>query len=155
MIFEFDKLGYLQPYHLVECDLDDLKANFVDAFPLSNTRQGLWNYYIQYVDDLQQHITPHFAQWIDGSFITQALDPKDIDLVTFIDTQVFKEKESDLEGYWSFALEDQGLDAYLVEVYQENSDQYQQLTVHYRNLWLNRFGKDREGKPKGLIQIKF
>jgi hypothetical protein len=155
MTFEFDRLGYLKPYTVVKCDLDDLKSHFVDAMPLSNTRQALWNHYLEYVEDLQQHITPHFSQWIDGSFISQALDPKDIDLVTFVDTRVFIEKEAELEKYWSFALEDRGLDAYLVEVYPEDRKEYQQLTLHYRDLWLNRFGKDREGKPKGLIQIKF
>lgn len=155
MELEFDELGYLKPHQIIRCDLESVKEYFVTAFPVSKTRHQLWESYLQYVQDLQNKVTPHFIQWLDGSFLTKKHDPKDIDIVTFIDSEVFKAKESVLEKYWSFALEPQGLDAYFVEVYHRTDSRYEIITENYRTIWKERFGKDRLGQVKGFLEINW
>ena len=68
-----------------------------------------------------RRITPQFEQWINGSFVTTKENPNDIDFVTFIDSTIFKQNEAKLEEFWSFALEDEGLDAYIVKIYPTDS----------------------------------
>ncbi|MGB3851643.1 MAG: hypothetical protein WA958_16865 [Tunicatimonas sp.] len=133
--------------------MSTLEAYFVEAFPLSTTRPTLWRNYQQYISDFSREVTTSFTQWLDGSFFTQTINPKDIDLVTFVDTQIFRDKKVLLEKYWSFSLEDQKIDAYLVEVHSSESDQYTTITENFRRAWQNRFGRDREGHSKGFIQI--
>lgn len=151
----FDAKGYLTPYTIIECDILTLKTYFVDAFPSSSIRQDLWGHYEEYVTNLQNEVTKHFIQWLNGSFFTQIIDPKDIDLVTFIDAQTFANKEKILENYWSFALEDKGLDAYIVEIYPLESTESILVTESLRNVWRNRFGKDRNNYSKGFIQVTY
>lgn len=153
MELNFDQHGYLKPYQVIVCDMATLEKHFVSAFPFSVTRQRLWEHYREYVRDLKANITEHFTQWLDGSFITQAPNPNDIDIVTFLDAEVFQKKETALESYWSFALEDKKLDTYLVEVYERDSKQYEAITENYQNVWRNRFGKDRIGQPKGFLEL--
>ena len=153
MNLSFDERGYLLPHDIIECDINTLETYFVNAFPLSTTRSTLWKNYQRYLSDFSREVTVHFTQWLDGSFFTQLANPRDIDLVTFIDAQVFQDKEILLDKYWSFSLEDQGLDAYLVKVHPIESAQRTTITENFRRIWQNRFGKDRDGHPKGFIQI--
>ncbi|MGB3777989.1 MAG: hypothetical protein WA960_06495 [Tunicatimonas sp.] len=74
-------------------------------------------------------------------------------VVTFVDVRIIQTKETLLDKYWSFSLEDLGLDAYLVEVYPPESDQHATITENFRRNWQNRFGKDRDGHPKGFIKL--
>ena len=62
MKLSFDKFGYLLPYSIVKCDVPTLEAYFVDAFPLSATRQNLWDHYQEYVLSLQREVVPNFIQ---------------------------------------------------------------------------------------------
>jgi len=155
MEITFDKNGYLTPYDIVSSDLETLEEYFVKAFPGSETREPLFQNYVQYVNDLKNHITPQFTQWIDGSFITRKLNPKDIDLVTFIDARVFQEKEQLLEDYWSFSLEDKGLDAYLLAHYEGDATANRTITEIYQEEWRKRFILDRFGNAKGFLELQF
>jgi hypothetical protein len=47
------------------------------------------------------------------------------------------------------------LDAYLVEVYHENENQFENITQKYRTLWENRFGRGKSGLQKGFLEINF
>jgi hypothetical protein len=72
-----------------------------------------------------------------------------------IDATIFQQNEQKLEKFWSFSLESKGLDAYLVEVYHENENQFENITQKYRTLWENRFGRGKSGLQKGFLEINF
>lgn len=82
---DFDEFGNLTPYKIIETDLITLEAYFVTAFPKSKTRKRLFENYLSYIYRFQDEVFPIFEQWIDGSFVTQKENPKDIDIVTFLD----------------------------------------------------------------------
>lgn len=155
MKISLDKNGYLLPYTIKEIDIENLERHFVKNFPQSKTRQILFNNYLEYINDFKTQFTAQFTQWIDGSFISKKQNPNDIDFVTFIDTTIFQKNEQKLEKFWSFSLESKGLDAYLVEVYPENENQFESITQTYRTIWKNRFGRDKSGLQKGFIEINF
>ncbi|MCX7307571.1 MAG: hypothetical protein NTZ72_06325 [Afipia sp.] len=58
----------------------DLKKLTVDAFPLSGRRAALWNNVTAFVAHLKRHKLACDI-WIDGSFLTQKIDPDDVDFV--------------------------------------------------------------------------
>lgn len=151
----FDKHGYLQPYHPIEVDLDTMKSFFVDAFPKSEKRKVLFDNYLRFLYRFQDDVFTYFEQWINGSFISKKENPKDIDLVTFLDYSIY-EKRGDkiLDQFWKFSLEGQFLDSYIVKAYPENHPNYS-VYLSERNLWQDRYGTDREENPKGFLKLIF
>lgn len=157
--FFFDENGFLQPSKPIRADLEFLKENFVAPFPGSATRPFLFENYRRFVADLQHEVFPYFEQWVDGSFVSLKPDPKDLDVVTFIDWQVFKMRESVIDRYQSYNLEKQGIDAYFVPIYPENHPDWHK-TARFYDHWHQIFGKTRpafNGKrePKGYLKLFF
>ena len=66
--------------------VDGLKKIAVDAFALSVRRPQLWVNFVALVDELKAtHLTCEL--WIDGSFLTQKIEPDDVDFV--VDVPVY------------------------------------------------------------------
>jgi hypothetical protein len=155
----FDANGYITPSEKITVDLETLKHYFVDNFPNSETRKGLFDNYLRYLDAFAKEITPNFTQWINGSFVTQKENPKDIDFVTFIDAAIFEQKTSNgiLHNYYSFSWEKENVDAYILDVFPENDFNFLSHTVELSNQWFRRFKKVKENPnlSKGFLEISF
>ncbi|MDX2305967.1 MAG: hypothetical protein NW226_24370 [Microscillaceae bacterium] len=159
MKLSFDEKGYLQPARALNCDLADFEQYFVNNFPNSNTRHKLFVNYMRYIEHFSKYITRKFTHCIDGSFVTLKENPKNIDLVMFIDYQVYEAHENHLDKYWSFNLENQDLDAYLIKSYPEDHpffEEYLQKCQEWQRLYTN-VKRNFEIVPesKGFLNIKF
>jgi hypothetical protein len=132
----------------------------VESFPIHSTRYSIFEGYKRYLTRLKAVIHSDFYQWIDGSFVTDKLNPNDIDIVTFINHDVFLRKEQALSGL--IAPESKLLykvDAALVPVFPINHK------LHYAtewdiNFWKKFYGNTRPDAqhnqmPKGFIQLNF
>lgn len=160
-MLQFDNKGHLFPYKIHDLKLDEIRHIFVDAFPESETRKRLFENYLDWVFDFQRDIFPYFTQWIDGSFVTQKLNPKDIDFVTFLDWKVYeiREKYKALDKFWSFSNEDKGLDAYIMAEFPEKHNRHKEFLSVWSG-WSMRYGHTRKDEqqrayPKGFIQVIF
>lgn len=60
--------------------LEDLKVLVVDGFPKSQRRQTLWNNFLHLLALIKQ-AGLSCDIWVDGSFLTQKIDPDDVDFV--------------------------------------------------------------------------
>jgi hypothetical protein len=58
----------------------ELQALAVDEFPLSDTRPVLWKNFVRILNALKREGII-CGIWIDGSFLTQKIDPDDVDFV--------------------------------------------------------------------------
>lgn len=58
----------------------ELRALTVEAFPASTTRDALWQSLDLLVAELRSHQLLPARLWLDGSFLTEKIDPDDIDL---------------------------------------------------------------------------
>lgn len=155
---QFNEFGLLMPYQTpIAIDLATLEHYFVTNFPNSTTRKSIFINYVRYIEEFKKRVTADFVQWLNGSFVTLKENPKDLDLVTFFDYQIFEREGDYLNRFWTFSLEDKGLDAYLVATYPLNHHNQKQYWNERTN-WLNRYSRTKpnafdELKPKGFLQI--
>lgn len=111
----FNEHGLLMPAEGIPATIDEFYHAFVQPFTASETRERLFGEWINYNRMLRQELSESFTQWVDGSFVTQKLNPKDIDIVSFIPSYLFRKFEKRLDYYWTDNWEREGIDAYLVE----------------------------------------
>jgi len=152
----FDEFGNLSPYKAIEVDLDTLESYFVTAFPQSTTRKRLFENYLRYIYRFQDEVFPFFEQYINGSFVTQKENPNDIDIVTFLDFKVYQKRgDKVLDKFWSFSLENEGIDAYLVEDFPKSHPEFME-TQFIKNDWKNRYSTNKaRTHKKGFLKIIF
>jgi len=152
----FDEYGNLTPFEVIEVDLATFEAYFVTAFPKSTTRKRLFENYLRYIYRFQDEVFPIFEQWINGSFVTQKENPKDIDMVTFLDYEVYEKRGNKvLDKFWTFSLEDEGIDSYLVKDYPKDHFLYKEV-LKKKDVWLKLYANNRTTIPtKGFLKIIF
>lgn len=159
-ILHFNELGLIVPQDKILIGFKDFEELFVHSFPESQTRRRLFQNYQKYLYDFSRDITPKFTQWVNGSFVTKEVNPNDIDFVVFIDFEIFDNKEKELENFWSFSLENEGLDAYIVKVFPTTNHLFNSITELFKAEWSKRYTHtkvDKQGQiyPKGFVEIKF
>lgn len=62
--------------------MDEVKSALVDSFPGSKTRAPIYEDWLKLRERLSQLITLEI-QWLNGSYATTKVDPNDLDLATF------------------------------------------------------------------------
>jgi len=159
MEIEFDKNGLIVPRKIIDLPYEDLERIFVLERKKSQYRAVLYNKYLQYLEDIQTKIGVITFQFINGSFVTLKKKPKDIDIVTFIDYRIYRQKEKEIESLlekWDLIAE---IDGYIVpRSYPGHPFFIQaQLTFEY---WKELFSSTRRNKKgekfqKGFLKITF
>lgn len=145
----FNEHGLLTPAEGISTTIDDVYNVFVRPFSASETRARLFQEWMTYNRMLRQELGEGFVQWVDGSFVTQKLNPKDIDIVSFIPSYLFRKFEKRLDYYWTDNWEREGIDAYLVEQYSEHHPNYTEYSIQFET-WKKLYTKTKVGdKPPG------
>ena len=158
---EFDSQGNLFPYKVIEIDLEEFEKLFITNFPNSESRNRLFQNYLSYIQKIKDEIDSTFYQWIDGSFVTSKLNPNDIDLVTFLNFEIYENSLPKLTDFQGDKLKkEQNLDCYFVKEYPIEHKNYEVITKYDSVEWFHLFSKTRvhrNGKrySKGIIQINF
>ena len=162
MELNFDIRGNLKPYEKVELDIKNLIEIFVNNFEDSTTRNEIYENYTQYLKDFENEVTPNFIQWIDGSFISNKENPRDIDFVTIIDFDVYQKNEQIIETKfrrYGAKANYKRIDAYTVKNYPENHKRRNitEFDLVYWRGWFTETKKNRAKKKfkKGFIELKF
>jgi hypothetical protein len=155
----FNNRGLLVPDKNITCSIMELKQYFVDAIP-SETRLPNFEKYIHYSNELKKVLKiDNFTQWVNGSFVNlKTLNPKDIDIITFIDYELAEKYKTELERFGARGANGIfGVDAYILITYPEGHPSH---TIYSsdRAYWANHFSRtrrDRYGKrnPKGYLEI--
>ena len=159
-MLRFDSMGLLTPNTNIATTLIELKEYFVDNIP-SETRLQNYEKYIYYSTELKKLLgLESMVQWVDGSFVTSIRNPKDIDLVTFIDFESRTKLESELKRFEARGANTiYGVDAYILTVFPEDHKKsfYFQSDKAYWNERFTKTRRDNFGKknPKGFVEIIF
>jgi len=118
-LLEFNSKGLLVPSINLSTSVLEMKSVFVDAIDSKN-RPIIFEKYIQYSIALKGLLDGvNYFQWINGSFVTLEKNPRDIDLVSFIDFKLVEKKEKELEIFNTLSKQDPMLDVYIVPIYPE------------------------------------
>ena len=157
---EFDLIGYLSPYTVNLTTFSNFESLLVDSFPLSSSRHQIFEGYKRYTEKLTDILGNGFYQWVDGSFVTDKMNPNDIDVVTFIESGLFVKNEKKLIHL--IAPESKllyGVDAAFVGVYSLNHP-LRIVTDWDITFWKDFYGNTRpdtqkKQMPKGFIQLNF
>ncbi len=150
----FNSKGLLVSDSYISISLVDFESTFVTDFPTSKTRQKIYENYIAYSDELKKLLNlSDIKQWVDGSYVTKVINPKDIDFVTFIDEKIFLKYQNDLDSFKNKNWFDLNIDAYFVIEKEGHCFESDKL------YWLHHFSKTRNnsrtGKrlKKGFVEI--
>lgn len=161
MELKFDIRGNLTPYEKVDLNLDDFQGNYVDAFDSISSRKNIFENYTQYIQDFKNEITPNFKQWVNGSFVTNRSNPKDIDIVNLIDFEIVEEKYDLIKSKFinREALKNYKIDAYLIRIYpKDHKEHFKTVSdLLYWEHWFGHTKKNRAKKrfQKGFIELSF
>ena len=157
----FDSRGHLYPHSLIELELADFQNHFFNNFPQSDTRQKIFESYMDYIHDFQREITPSFKMWINGSYVTKKLNPRDIDFVVFIPHNIYTVHEQLIEAKYKTAgaARNFSVDAYSVVLFPENHRNFvftQTDTAYWRS-WFGETARNRNNQrfKKGFVEINF
>ena len=146
-MINFDKNGNIEPYNVIESSVDVLQKYFT----FNNHRKDIFDEYLIFCNTLKLMGIKTFYQFIDGSFITRKVLPKDIDVVTFLEANFFNQNAVKLLN-----LRDDfsRIGCFFVPNYQSEERNYF-VTQFGLFEWEQLFNTDHEYNPKGILKIIF
>jgi hypothetical protein len=145
---------YSVGFHQVS--MADLEQTCVADFTLSVTRRGIMEGLTQFRDRL---IAAKVAGeiWTDGSFLTEKIDPKDVDLVVRIDADVVYDNGTPEQRDaidWVIANQKGTLkcDSYVLMEYPVGHPLHTE-GQWWHAYWHKQWGFSREDDPKGIVVL--
>jgi len=148
----------LLPEGLHPMTLAGIRKLCVDRFPASDSRNPLMESLEDILHRLDQSGIPADI-WIDGSFITQKINPNDVDLVVLIPGRVYNGGSPEVREviHWvggDEISETHKIDSYVVPFFPDG-DPMRPLTDAGVKHWLNLFGSGRDPQfKKGIPVLK-
>ena len=146
---ELNENGYLPP-GVHEYSYEDYYAQFVSEHITSKQRRMVHKLSIQWFGKLNKIASP-LLLWLDGSFISNKMYPGDLDIVIFFDPRTLKRHEVKL-GELQSCCKQFKCDVYYAIIVTKGSKQQEKI---HREYWKDQFCSDRQGKEKGIIEIKW
>jgi hypothetical protein len=147
----------LPPLGFHQMDPDSVRRICVDAFPGSSTRGEI----MRKLEEVIQVITAVGLKvniWLDGSFLTQKLDPEDSDIVVVVDGVYIRaattEQKTVIDWILANLKTSHYCDSYLLVQYPSDHPNFMN-GIWWQSYWIKHFGFTREEKPqpKGIVLI--
>jgi hypothetical protein len=134
-----------------------LRQKCVDGFPLSNTRATIMNGLEQVVQELESFEVAGEI-WIDGSFMTQKIDPEDVDVLLRVDSALYDggspELRKAIDDFDSAQLKHRyHCDSYVWREYPVGHSLHNESEWD-RAYWIRQFGFSRGDDYKGIVTIE-
>ena len=120
----------------------------VAPFPASSTRSVLFAGLTDFCAAVASFCVP-VEIWVDGSFVTDKLDPNDVDIVAQVDQSRFdvlppEQQEALFNLFWQ---QQEIRESWHVDAYIFPAGDQEQVAF-----WLNLYGHSRTGEAKGIIR---
>lgn len=145
------------PAGIHQCTINEFRETFVDGFPTTQRRNELFIQLMSFLSDLVK-IDCFPEAFVDGSYVTNKVNPNDIDIVVFLHYSTVISPTVQAKINQLKTLYDPFLDIYFaVAVCDENKSMINPASygsiINQRNYWRGQFGFDREDLPKGIVLI--
>ncbi|MCQ2737437.1 MAG: hypothetical protein MJ224_02395 [archaeon] len=179
-VLKFNEKGLLPP-GCHEITLPEIKSIFVDGFPDSRTRQSRYECFLKMYKELLFNVKSCIRILIDGSFVTDKLNPYDVDFSIVIDSSRLSDEEYnylndifnhktilrreydsfknqvmqnkiDYNELYNLELYNYGCDFFPLYKLENNHKLYGEYCKE-RDKWVNFWGNTRENNPKGFCKL--
>lgn len=135
--------------------LADVEQRCVRTFPLSTSRPAIFEGLRYFVERLVGDGVVGDL-WLDGSFLTEKINPKDVDVVLRIDEKVYNSGTPEQRGAVDWVIANQKLtlkcDSYALIEYPEGHVLHDEGRWWY-SYWHRQWGFSREEDPKGIVVV--
>jgi hypothetical protein len=127
----------------------------VDQFSLSTTRPPICDGLDVFLTVLElSDVTGEV--WVDGSFLTEKINPKDVDVVLRVDGEFYNTGTADQRNAIDWAIDNQKLtlkcDSYVLFEYPPGHALHDEGRWWY-SYWHKQWGFNREDDPKGIVVL--
>lgn len=138
-------------------DVDEVRTRFVEPFPVSSTRQSLYDAWRIRRQTLFAIVQVEM-EWVNGSFVTAKHAPNDIDVTTFISAENLAALTvGQLQEVWELTAgptpQQVGCHSFLVVVFRENHP-LRDAYLRNRGYWDDWWSRRRTGPEKGYIDVR-
>lgn len=161
MNLKFDDRGHLTPYERINVTLTEFEEFFVKSFGSDSIRIEIFENYKNFIKDFSDQVTPNFTHWIDGSFVTSKVTPRDIDFTTLIKHGIYQSKREIIDSKFRLrgGKANYKVDAYTIEILPEDHKKYGifEIDLVYWDNWFSKTKKNwaKKSFSKGYIEINF
>lgn len=132
--------------------ISQIRALCVDRFPDSTTRPKIMAGLVEVIHKIQGHLDG-CEMWINGSFLTEKIDPEDVDFVLRIKSELYDygtfEKRQLIDWVASNLRNELRCDSYIFFEYAVSDPQFS-FGDEMRQYWLRQFGTARNQQLKGI-----
>lgn len=149
----FESNGML-PAGIHDYTYSQFEEDFVTCFQTSQTRNKIFISLMNFLKLIHSIGDPD-ELWVDGSYVTNKVNPNDADIVMFLNApemiilgpqiNVLRASFRELDIYFALAISS------------ENQKQLSQddffIAANLRNYWKGQFGFDRADTPKGIVRL--
>lgn len=126
------------------------------AFPLSTSRGAIFEGLKKFVERLETDGVEG-ELWLDGSFLTEKINPKDVDVVLRIDGGLYNSGTVEQRAAvdWVIANQKAALkcDSYVLFEYPDPANPLHEEGKWWYSYWHKQWGFSREDDPKGIAVV--
>lgn len=134
----------------------ELRRLCVDKFPLSNTRERI----MQGLEEIIRRLCAKDIVgelWVNGSFLTEKIDPDDVDVVLFVEVTFLESattEQAEAINWVNSNLKDSFCcDSYVSIEYPQSHPQHS-YGEYWRAYWTRQWGFDQDDNPaKGIAVV--
>jgi hypothetical protein len=135
--------------------MGDIEQVCVDLFPLSTSRAVIFSGLVTFVETLEAAKVPG-QLWIDGSFLTEKIDPKDVDVILKVDGAIYNSGTLEQRQAIDWVNANQKLtlrcESYALMQYPIGHFLHDEGLWWY-SYWHKQWGFSREEDPKGIVVL--
>lgn len=139
--------------------MQEFENQFVNAFTSSKSRTIIFENFNKWLEKLLTILPPRYI-WLDGSYLTQKVDPKDIDLVVFYYPEDIQSEQQayEIQQQVNIASRTLNCDAYFCLSFEHWTPQQLEAFPNQNHkimqtYWMGQFCFDRKREPKGIVQL--
>jgi hypothetical protein len=148
----------LLPTGLSKVTVEQVHEHFVVPFTTSTSRQRLYDQWLMHRQAIEV-LVPIERQWLNGSYVTNVINPGDIDVVTFIDGEALNGLDAPQQAILADLTDGHstrdrwGIDSFLVPTYAEGHPDRlaaRKAEGSWRRIWTNVKGSTL---TKGFLEV--
>jgi hypothetical protein len=151
----FDSNGFLTPSQPILTTLLDFELYFIQ----NEHRKNIFQAYLWLIEDFKNLELLTFEHWLNGSFVSKKEKPNDLDVLMFVEADLFFIHEKALAELKK-RYKTKQLDLFYIIKRTENENDYALYQSDYME-WLHLFSKTRRSlntgirHNKGFVQLNF